>query len=153
MSVGLTSTHIFALAIDPLVPSTLYAGTFKNGVFKSTDGGASWTPANTGLPAPPPPGAFQNPMVHALVIDPNNPATLYAAVNDEWSLGVFSSGDGGANWVKTGLRAGTFIPALAIDPSNSLTLYAASDGQGVFKTTDGGVSWSAANNGLTRRGR
>ena len=40
---------VYALAIDPLTPTTLYAGTYGGGVFKSTDGGASWSAVNTGL--------------------------------------------------------------------------------------------------------
>ena len=40
---------IGALAIDPVTPATLYAGTDSNGVFKSTNGGASWSAVNTGL--------------------------------------------------------------------------------------------------------
>jgi len=42
---------IGALAIDPVTPATLYAGTDSNGVFKSTNGGASWSAVNTGLTA------------------------------------------------------------------------------------------------------
>ena len=42
---------IHALAIDPATPSTLYAGTYGGGVFKSTNGGAAWSAVNTGLTA------------------------------------------------------------------------------------------------------
>ncbi len=60
---------VFALAIDPATPSTLYAGTFGGGVFKSTDSGGSWSAVNTGL---------TNTSVRALAIDPATPSTLYA---------------------------------------------------------------------------
>ena len=46
---GLTFTGIQALAIDPLTPATLYAGIREGGVFKSTDGGGTWSEASTGL--------------------------------------------------------------------------------------------------------
>ena len=59
---------IRALAIDPATPTTLYAGTY-GGVFKSTDGGGSWSAVNTGL---------TNTEVSALAIDPATPTTLYA---------------------------------------------------------------------------
>ena len=69
VNTGLTDTYVFALAIDPATPSTLYAGTDGGGVFKSTNGGAAWSAVNTGL---------TNTDVHALAIDPATPSTLYA---------------------------------------------------------------------------
>ena len=68
VNIGLTNYYVYALAIDPATPSTLYAGT-DGGVFKSTNGGAAWSAFNTGL---------TNPYVHALAIDPATPGTLYA---------------------------------------------------------------------------
>ena len=72
-----------ALAIDPANPATLYAGTSGGGVFKSTDGGGSWTVINTGLTSTD---------VRALAIDPANPATVYAGTSPPegryWGLQV-----------------------------------------------------------------
>ena len=68
INTGLTDTSVYALAIDPKTPATLYAGT-DGGVFKSTDGGMNWSAVNTGLTAT---------GVHALAIDPQTPTTLYA---------------------------------------------------------------------------
>jgi photosystem II stability/assembly factor-like uncharacterized protein len=88
--------------------------------------------------------------VTSLVIDPQDPNTLYAAANAGSSSGLFKSTDGGANWTRDGSpRAGGV--ALAIDPRNPNTLYAwgtYSPPDGVFKSTDGGASWSAANSGF-----
>jgi hypothetical protein len=108
------------LAIDPLTPATLYASVRTSGVFKSTDGGESWSAANTGL---------TNTDVWPLAIDPLAPATLYAGT---YGGGVFKSTDGGDNWsaVNTGLTSAT-IQALAIDPTIPSTLYAGTLG-GVF---------------------
>ena len=64
--------NVHALAIDPITPSTLYAGT-GGGVFKSTDAGATWSAANTGLTN----------AVDALAIDPVTPSTLYAGRWDD----------------------------------------------------------------------
>ncbi len=136
---------VVTLAIDPQTPTTLYAGLLFNGVFKSTDGGGSWSAANTGLPAPPP--APQTSPVNALVIDPLTPATLYAGGNHPW--GVFKSTDGGGSW--TAVNAGLTnlnINALAIARQTPTTLYAGTHGSGVFKSTDGGAIWSAINTGL-----
>src|SRR6476619_6940392 len=60
---------IYALAIDPATPATLYAGTDSAGVYKTINGGASWTAVNAGL---------TNTTVLALAINPSTPATLYA---------------------------------------------------------------------------
>ena len=69
MNTGLTNTDVYALAINPQTPDTLYAGTDGGGVFKSTNGGTNWTAMNTGL---------TNTNVHALAINPQTPETLYA---------------------------------------------------------------------------
>ena len=137
INAGLTNTFVYALAIDPSAPATLYAGTF-GGVFKSTNGGGSWIAVNTGL---------TDTGVFALAIDPSAPATLYAGTSNG---GVFKSINGGASWtaINTGLTS-TEIRALAIDPANPATLYAGTSGGGVFKSTNGGASWTAMNAGLT----
>ena len=68
INIGLTDTRVYALAIDPATPATLYAGT-GGGVFKSTNGGGEWRAFNTGL---------TNISVYALAIDPETPTILYA---------------------------------------------------------------------------
>lgn len=120
------------LMVDPLSPSTLYAATGDDQVLKSTDGGVSWTTANTGL---------ANTYVHALAIDPTTPTTLYAGTYGE---GVFKSTDAGLSWRPVnneGLRD-PHVRILAIDPATPTTIYAA--GLGMFKSADGGESWSTA---------
>jgi photosystem II stability/assembly factor-like uncharacterized protein len=62
------------------------------------------------------------------------------------SAGVAETGTG--VWTRSGLQ-GEFITSLVIDPQNLNTLYAGADSQGVFKSTDAGVNWSAVNTGLT----
>ena len=124
---------ISALAIDPLTPTTLYAGT-PGGVFKSTDGGASWSASGLIKPS-------------VLAIDPLTSTTLYAG-----SGGVFQSTDGGASWSASGRLAPWpgAVAALAIDPLTPTTLYAGTVGYSpdslgdLYKTTDGGASWSPA---------
>jgi len=133
---------ISALAIDPLTPTTLYAGT-AGGVFKSMDGGASWS----GI------GLIN---VSALAIDPLTPTTVYAGTGtfDMGALGgVFKSTDGGVSWNATGSLTG-IVWSLAIDPLTPTTVYAGTLGYdsfdtepgslgGVYKSTDGGASWNA----------
>jgi len=66
---GLTNTAIQALAVDPSNPTTVYVGTGA-GVFKSVDGGDSWSALNTGLTST---------AIRALAVDPAAPSTVYAA--------------------------------------------------------------------------
>ena len=101
-------------------------------MFKSTNGGAAWSVVNTGLTYT---------AVHALVIDPNSPSTLYAGTGGG---GVFKSTNGGAAWsaFNTGLTD-PVVGDLAIDPATS-TLYAGTHGYGggVYKSWTGGLLWS-----------
>lgn len=138
ISHGLEDETIYCLAIDPVTSTTLYAGVYKGGVFKTTDGGWNWNAANNGLTSV---------VIQSLAIDPKTPSTLYAGTGDR---GVFKSTDGGKNWNKTniGLKNST-VEALAIDPTRPTTIYAGTSGGGVFKSVDGGANWSAANNGMT----
>jgi hypothetical protein len=140
---GPYSGSVYALAIDPVTPTTLYAGTRYDGVFKSTDSGGTWATASTGL---------QNQDVSALAINPSTPATLYAG-----GVGVFKSTDAGGTWTaaNTGLTYSYVrVNALAINPANPATLYAGAVGLGggVFKSTNAGGTWVAANAGLPKVG-
>ena len=146
----------FSFAIDPGNTSTLYAGcqginlNGGGGLFKSTDGGATWNAASSGLPAP-------NVPVNALAIDPvhgrrqtlTRPGTLYAAIgaNVSYGGGLFQSTDGAASWnaVNSGLPDSFFINAMAVDPRNPNTLYLGGN-YGVFRSTDGAASWTRAGN-------
>ena len=130
--------YVYTLAVDRHDPDTVYAATWEKGVFKTTDGGASWR--SIGLRA-----------VSPLVLDPRDPETIYAgavgAATGPTSIlhasGVFKSSDGGASWHPVGLR-GTNVAALALDPQHPKTVYAGTDGKGVVKSTDGGRTWRHA---------
>jgi len=128
---GPEGREVTALAIDPVTPSTLYAGT-DGGVFKSTNGGATWEAANARL---------TDMDVTVLAIDPTTPAILYAGTVD----GVFKSTDSGATWgaANTGLGAEPSVTALAIDATTPATLYVVTNETTLFRSTDGGGSWNA----------
>ena len=121
---------IVALAIDPSTRSTLYAVAGNEGVFKSNDGGANWSPINDGLPIPT--------YSRALAIDPANTSKLYVAV-----LGsVYRTTDSGSSWSLVNADPiPAWIQTIAIDPVSTSKLYAATSG-GVYASTDGGVTWS-----------
>jgi cysteine-rich repeat protein len=131
---GLTTTDVNAVAVDPLTPSTIYAGTTGGGIFKTTTAGTSWTAVNTGL---------TNTVVVALAVDPQTPSTAYAGTDG----GVFKTTTGGSSWAAAnGGLTNTTVRALAVDPTTPATIYAGT-WNGVFKTTTGGASWSAINSG------
>ena len=118
-----------SLAIDPISTKTIYIGSYGDGVFKSTNGGSSWTKINAGL---------TNTYINSIVIDPKNPQIIYAGTDK----GLFKSTNGGLSWSKTGL-ADALICSLYFDPINSQTIYAASES--LFKSTNGGLDWIKLN--------
>src|SRR5262245_17955774 len=131
---------VLTLTPDPTVVGTLYAGS-SVGLYKSVNGGATWTLSANGLPREP---------VKAIVIDPKNTNVVYAGTSNPPRTGtVYKSVDSGANWMKSdaGLNA-RLVNALAISPSNSNTIFAGTL-SGMFKSVDGGANWVAINNGLT----
>jgi len=135
---------VSAVVVSPTSSEIVYAATRGAiGVFKSTDGGASWVPSNDGLMA-----QFIG-SVFALELDPADPDTLYAAT----TLGVFKSTDGAESWApaNTGLSnpSWQFVMALAMHPTRSMTLYAATMGGGVFRSIDDGRTWTFSSRGLT----
>ncbi len=111
--------RVQALLVDSSASGTVYAGLGGGGVFKSGDGGARWSAANSGLVSG---------NVFALVAEPTDPRRIYAATDG----GVFVTSDGGASWssLNEGLT-NLSIRSLVIDPFGGL-LHAATLGGGVF---------------------
>lgn len=87
------SGFVYAVAIDPLNPQTLYASLVDSGsqvslgILKSTNSGASWISSNLGFPVPPP-------RINSLLIDPLNPQQIHAGT----AAGYYVSFDGGRHW-------------------------------------------------------
>jgi photosystem II stability/assembly factor-like uncharacterized protein len=143
----LPSVTVFndCIAIDPSTPQTIYAGTNGAGVYKSTDGGATWNQVNTGL---------TDLSVQVLTISNSSPATLYAGCI---TGGVFKTTNGGTSWTafNNGItELGKNVQAIAIktnDPNTAVcVLY---DGvnnatNGIYKTTDGGSTWAVSTTGV-----
>ena len=136
---GMYGGCIYALAVSPNYADdhTLFAATWGDGVFKSTDGGASWFAVSYGL---------TDLTVKALAISPQiGDNTIFAGTN----AGVFKSTTYGLYWVSTPLTYP--IHALAISPgyAGDQTVFAGTWGYGVFKSTDGGANWTQIVSGLT----
>ena len=128
------------IRFDPNNSSIIYTGSPAGGLWKSTNGGQSWSPLADELASI---GCSD------IVIDPNNSNILYLATGDSdgkdtYSIGVLKSTDGGMTWSATGLlfnvNQSYTIAKLLIDPNNTQVIYAATS-NGLMKTTDGGVNW------------
>lgn len=134
--------RIFGLATAPVPsgagPETLYVGAVEAAapVFRSLDGGETWSPAAAGL------GRRR---VYDLAVDPTVRG-VYAATDD----GVFRSVDGGQSWIAPppgrGRRPSRTVAVPALPAG---TAYAGHLAEGISRTADGGASWRAANRGLT----
>jgi hypothetical protein len=125
---------VLSIAIDPLTPTTLYAGTGQ-GVFKSLDAGANWFLNNTNL---------NTSSTRALVVDPITPSILYSG----GEFGIYRSTNGATNWQSVNNSLGNqTVRALAVHPVTPTTLYAATAG-GVYRSTNSGTNWAAFNSGL-----
>lgn len=144
--IGPDGGHIVGFVVAPDDPAIMYAGTWGAGIYKSTNGGQTWTLMDNGL---------GNLYINYLAIDPVTPSTIYAGTQKG---GVYKSTDGGANWIAkgSGLNTEAIVYTIAINPSNPSILYAGTRspgseppwGGGVFKSTNGGETWQAVNSGL-----
>jgi photosystem II stability/assembly factor-like uncharacterized protein len=129
---GAWTTHgpyggiVNTVVVDPAAPATVYAASPVGGIFKSTNHGQSWAPATTGL-------ASEN--IDALLLDPANSQTLYAA----GGYGLFTSTNGGASWTTTSKEIS--ISLLALDPATPTTLYAIGNEGYVYRSKTGGKNW------------
>ena len=135
-----------SIAVDPFDANSVYVGTRDGGVFKTIDGGASWAPARNGLTFYP---------IRTLLADPNNEGTLYAGTDYD---GIYKTNDGGLSWTKqsTGLDSSMIVGVLAINPTNSSILFAGLAGGvglcigNIYKSIDGGESWTVMDQGIPR---
>jgi FG-GAP-like repeat/FG-GAP repeat len=138
-SANVVAQTIYALVVDPSNPAVIYAGTLnpdregrfdQAGAFKSSDGGLTWT-GMQGLWGP------DHRAIRSMAIDPIQTSNVYAASMS----GLFwKSTDAGVR--STSPRFGVKNPTLAIDPANPSTIYAGDGlGNGIFKSTNAGVSW------------
>jgi photosystem II stability/assembly factor-like uncharacterized protein len=130
---GTTISDVRAVAAD----GSRILGGGRLGLYRSVDGGATWTQPLTGF-------------VSSITVDPRNPDIVYVAGQ---TTGVLRSTDGGVTFkeINTGLTTlrTSRGAGVVIDPRTSATLYVATEGGGVFKSIDGGESWRPVNQGLS----
>jgi photosystem II stability/assembly factor-like uncharacterized protein len=138
-------TSVAGSATDP---NLYYLGAAGGGVWKSTDGGAAWTPV------------FDKESVGAIgavTIDPSNDNTVWVGTGESnprndvsYGDGVYKSADGGKTWTNVGLRGTKYVSRIIVDPSDPQhvivgalgDVFANSEDRGVYVTYDGGKTWS-----------
>ncbi|RDS80748.1 hypothetical protein DWU98_12370 [Dyella monticola] len=167
---SMPSAPIGAMAVAPSNPNVIYAGSGQvaarydvaagNGMYRSSDGGKTWQ--HIGLTA--------SKHIGRIVVDPHDANTLLVGVLGHYfgpnkERGVYRSTDGGKTWTQTlSIDADTGVVDLAADPSNPNIVYAAAwqvrnypwlsyfqpnagPGSGLYKSTDGGVTWKRISGG------
>lgn len=125
----------------------IYIGTAGGGVWKSYNGGATAKPIFDDYPQ----------SIGCVKVDPSDPETLWVGTGETWTRnsvsvgkGLYRSSDGGSNWELMGFENSERIAGIAINPENSDEVYVGvlgalwgdNEERGVYKTTDGGKTWS-----------
>ncbi|HEY8649633.1 MAG TPA: hypothetical protein VIL70_01825, partial [Chthoniobacterales bacterium] len=139
-----------AIAIEgvPDEPDVYYFGAVAGGVWKTTDGGANWTPLFD---------KESTSSIGAIGVAPSDHNIIYAGSgeaairgNITYGDGVYKSVDGGKTWKNVGLKDSRHVGALIVHPNNPDIVYVAALGhafgpnpeRGIFRTTDGGKTWA-----------
>jgi photosystem II stability/assembly factor-like uncharacterized protein len=145
---GLSWTgRVHAIAVNPADTNIIYIGHAKGGVWKTTDGGTTWTNLTDTL---------STQTVGCLTLDPSDPNIVYFGTGEEYyagatlgGVGIWKSTDGGATWTLKGNStfAGHRINAISIDPSNTNRWAVSSDG-GFYTTTDAGANFVLRKSGV-----
>jgi photosystem II stability/assembly factor-like uncharacterized protein len=128
---GLGRAHLVGSTMSADFPTAnaLQSSAGGSAVFRTTNGGDTWSGAGNGL---------RTTAVRSFAIDPASPDTIYAGTQLE---GVFKSTDGGTTWVASGLELGGEVSSLAIADAVPATVYAATQ-SGTYRSVDGGQSWA-----------
>ena len=127
---------------------TLFVGAASGGVWKSVDGGTTFKPVFDKQPVQ---------SIGAIALDPSDPRVVWVGTGESWTRnsvsigdGVYRSGDGGETWKNMGLPGSERVNRILVHPKKSDVVYACVPGRlwsdsadrGLYKTTDGGKSWS-----------
>ena len=142
-SIGPHSTggRVKSIIVHPTKHNTLYIGAAAGGVWKTTDGGASWAPLTDDANAT---------AMGSLWLHPGNPDIIYAGTGEQVTnantflgAGLMKSTDAGKTWATIGLTHVGSISRIYVHPKNTQLMMAGcmNTAQGVYKSTDGGSSW------------
>ena len=146
---AVTSGRIADVAVDPTDKKRWFLAVASGGVWKTENAGTTWTPVFDGE------GSYSTACV---AIDPRNPNVVWVGTGENNSQrsvgygdGVYKSEDGGKSWKNVGLKASEHIGKILLHPKDGDTVYVAAQGplwapggdRGLYKTTDGGKTWTA----------
>ena len=147
---AMISGRVVSVAVDPRNPAVIYAGAASGGVWKTETGGATWTPVFDRQ------GSYS---IGTITLDPRNPSTVWVGTGENNSQrsvgygdGLYRSDDAGRTWRRMGLDKSEHIGRIVVDPRNSDVVYVAAQGplwsdggdRGLYKTVDGGRTWTVA---------
>jgi hypothetical protein len=141
---GVINGRVNSVAFDPTNPLIMYAGGAQGGLWKSTDGGTTWTWLSS---------TWTQLAVNAIAIDPTNASTIYVARGDyhgeiAGSYGIMKSTDGGTTWseIAEATMGKVGVASIMLDPSNSQTIIAGTGDintyGSLYRSTNGGSTWS-----------
>jgi len=144
LSKGMSYSRVIAMAIDPVYPATVFAGTKGDAVYKSHDGGQHWASMRSGLD-----DVTITSVVNQFVFDPADNLHIFLAT----TMGVFETRNGGEHWAKKmdGMKEVLMVVTMGTDPTRPSILYAGTSG-GVYKSIDQAGYWKKVNNGLVPPG-
>jgi len=143
-----TSGRVIGFAVEPNNPSHYFVASASGGVWKTINNGNTWTPVFDRE------GSYS---IGCIALDPKNPLTVWVGTGENnsqrsvsYGSGLYKSDDGGKTWRNVGLKNSEHIGRIAIDPKDSNIVYVAAQGplwgpggdRGLYKTTDGGKTWS-----------
>ncbi len=145
--IGPVGNRVSAVAGVPGNPLIYYAGAASGGIFKTSDGAATWQPIFDHEPVM---------SIGSLAVAPSDPNIVWAGTGETWirshislGMGIYKSTDAGKTWSLKGLEKTGRIGRIVIDPHDPNIVFAAALGtaygpqpeRGVFRTTDGGATW------------
>jgi len=135
MPAAAATGYAMEIVVDPADGNVVYVRSAHAGLLRTRDGGGTWDSLTT-------PGSW----LSQITISPRNPSRLWAR-NAE---GVHYSDDQGAHWTTAFAQ---YPSAMAADPSNANLLYIATEQDGLFRSTNGGTTWTQISTGGARLGR
>lgn len=122
--------RITSIATENGNQNHIIVGSQTGGVWKSLDGGATWTVLTDNL---------ANMDVYSLAIDPINSSTYFWG---SYNGSIFKSVDGGSTWSLYSNLPGGIVNKILIHPTDTSKMYCSAEGGGLYKSTDGGLSWA-----------
>jgi len=137
--VGISSGRLTALAVDPTDANTVYIGGANGGVWKTTDGGTTWTSISDSLPTQ---------SVGAIAIAPESRKILYVGTGEAntnadsyYGYGVFRSGNGGQTWSKVGGSTFDRLTIFRILTRGTGNPILVATNKGMYRSSDQGATW------------